>query len=150
MESSSNRYFPPTDGELRRILQQAQTIALVGHSPKPERPSYQIAQFLRQVGYRVIPVHPAMQSIAGERCYPSLGAVPGQIDIVNVFRQSQYLPAIAAEAVALSMPVVWAQLGVFHPAAMRIAQPTNLTLIMDTCIKIEYQRLGVEKESPHG
>lgn len=144
MESPGDRDHS-SDAELKRILQQAQAIAVVGHSPKPERPSYQIAQFLRRAGYRVIPVHPAVTDIDGERCYPSLEAVPEPIDIANVFRNSQHLPALTKEAAALGIPVVWAQLGIIYPLPASPEDPTNPRLIVDTCIKIEFLRLGVKR-----
>lgn len=129
------------DAKLHRILDQAQTIALVGHSPKPQRPSYQIAQYLRAVGYQVYPIHPAAKEIDGHRVYASLDDLPGPVDIVNVFRRAEFLPEIVEAAIAIQAPMVWAQVGVTHPAAAAMAAAAQLNLMMDRCIKIEHQRL---------
>jgi uncharacterized protein len=139
----------PTDDALITILREARAIALTIHSPKPDRPSYQIAQFLRSIGYRVYPIHPALAEIDGHRVYPSLADLPGPVDIVNVFRRSEFLPSIVEEAIAIPAPTVWAQLGVVYPEAEAIAQPASfgiataagINLIMDRCIKLEYLRL---------
>lgn len=129
------------EATLHRILDQAQTIALVGHSPKPQRPSYQIAQYLRAVGYQVYPIHPAAKEIDGHRVYASLEDLPGPVDIVNVFRRAEFLPEIVEAAIAIQAPMVWAQVGVTHPAVAAIAAAAQLNLMMDRCIKIEHQRL---------
>jgi uncharacterized protein len=131
----------PTDDALITILREAKAIALTIHSPKPDRPSYQIAQFLRRIGYRVYPIHPALAEIDGHRVYPSLADLPGPVDIVNVFRRSEFLPSIVEEAIAIQAPTVWAQLGVSHPGAEAIAQAAQINLVMDRCIKLEYLRL---------
>jgi predicted CoA-binding protein len=135
-----------SDQSLRDLLTQAQTIAVVGHSDKPSRTSYQIAQFLRQQGYRVFPVNPMVSTIDGQPSYASLAEIPDKVDIVNVFRQSDHLPQIVDEAIAIHAPTVWAQLGITHPQAIATAQQAGLTIITDTCIKVEYLRLGVKKQ----
>lgn len=140
-------YQPVSDELLRSLFANARTIAVVGHSPRPERTSYQIAQFLRQAGYRVIPVNPAVAAIDGERCYASLAAVPEIIDIVNVFRRSEYLPGVVNEAIAGQAGAIWAQLGIHHSTAAAAAAAAGISLIMDTCIKVEYLRLGMEPGS---
>lgn len=129
------------DEAMRQLLTQTRTIAVVGHSDRPSRPSYQIGQFLRRVGYEVYPVNPALSTIDGQPCYPSLAAVPVAVDLVNVFRRSPLLPEVVTEAIAIQAPAVWAQVGVTHPKAARRAIAAGLTLVMDACIKIEYQRL---------
>ena len=129
------------DGAMRQVLQQAQVIAVVGHSDKPGRTSYRIAQFLRQVGYRVYAVNPTVAEIDGQPCYGSLGQVPEPIDIVNVFRRADYLPDIVEEAIATNAKTLWAQLGINHPAAAQAAQAAGLNVVMDACIKIEHRRL---------
>lgn len=130
-----------TDAVMKTILSEATTIALVGHSPKPQRPSYQIAQYLRSVGYQVYPIHPAVKNIGGHRVYGSLAELPGPVDIVNVFRRAEFLPGIAEEAIAIQAPTLWAQLGVTHPSVAAIAAAAQLNLVMDRCIQIEHQRL---------
>ena len=129
------------DGAMEQVLRQAQVIAVVGHSDKPGRTSYRIAQFLRQVGYRVYAVNPTVAEIDGQPCYESLRQVPEPIDIVNVFRRADYLPDIVEEAIATNAKTVWAQLGINHPAAAQAAQAAGLTIVMDACIKIEHCRL---------
>jgi predicted CoA-binding protein len=132
------------DEAMRDVLASAKVIAVVGHSDKPHRTSYQIAAYLRQAGYRVIPVNPTVESIDGERAYASLADVPEPVDIVDVFRRSEHLPGVVAEVAALAgdhKPVVWGQLGVLHPEAVRLADTHGLDLVMDRCIKVEHRRL---------
>ncbi len=129
------------DTQLRELLAKARVIAVVGHSDKPHRTSYQIARYLRRAGYRVIPVNPTVNSIDGEPAYPTLADVPEPIDIVNVFRRSEHLPGIVEAAAAVGAKAVWAQLGVYHEAAARFAEEAGLLLVMDRCIKIEHRRL---------
>lgn len=133
------------DVALQNILMDAKVIAVVGHSDNPDRTSYQIAQFLRQVGYTVYPVNPSVTEIDGQPSYPSLKEIPEAIDIVNVFRRSQFLPEIVEEAISVQAKTVWAQLGVFHPDAEHKALASGLNLVMDACIKLEYWRLGVKR-----
>ncbi len=133
------------DAALREILRKAKVIAVVGHSDNPSRTSYQIAQFLRHIGYTVYPVNPSVTEIDGQPSYPALANVPELIDIVNVFRRSQFLPEIMDEAIAIQAKSVWAQLGVFHPVAEQKAATTGIPLVMDACIKVEYWRLGVQR-----
>ncbi|NES96205.1 MAG: CoA-binding protein [Desertifilum sp. SIO1I2] len=134
-----------SDRTLRQILLDTQTIAVVGHSDKPTRVSYQIAQFLRQAGYRVIPVNPQIGEIEGETCYASLRQIPEKVDLVNVFRRREFLAEIVEEAIAIHAATVWAQLGIQDEAAAQTARAAGINAIMDACIKIEYQRLGVQK-----
>ncbi|MBD2313585.1 CoA-binding protein [Desertifilum sp. FACHB-1129] len=134
-----------SDRTLCQILLDTQTIAVVGHSDKPTRVSYQIAQFLRQVGYRVIPVNPQIREIEGETCYASLREIPERVDLVNVFRRSEFLAEIVEEAIAINAATVWAQLGIQDEAAAQTARNAGINTIMNACIKIEYQRLGVQK-----
>lgn len=132
------------DAAMSDVLRQARTIAVVGHSDNPGRTSYQIAQFLRQVGYTVFPVNPLLTQIDGEVCYASLADVPQPIDIVNVFRRSEFLPGVVAEAITVKARAVWAQLGVEDAAAMQQALDAGLSMAMDRCIKVEYWRLGID------
>ncbi|GAB4478798.1 MAG: CoA-binding protein [Anaerolineae bacterium] len=126
---------------LRDILAQARVIAVVGHSDKPHRTSYQIGRQLERWGYVVYPVNPTVSRIDGERCYPSLAAVPEAVDIVNVFRRPEHLAGIVEEAIQIGAKTIWTQLGVIDEAAARRAEEAGLTVVMDRCIKIEYQRL---------
>ena len=125
------------------ILQTARTIAVVGHSDRPERTSYQIAAFLRRAGYIVYAVNPTLDEIDGERCYHSLKELPEPVDIVNVFRRSEYLGEVVDEAIEAGAKTVWAQLGVSDDAAQERALTAGLNMAMDTCIKVDYMRLGI-------
>ncbi len=129
------------DTAVRDLLSAAKVIAVVGHSDKPHRTSYQIAQFLRGVGYTVYPVNPEVSQIDGQPCYASLAHVPEPIDIVDVFRRAEFLPGVVDDAIAVGAKSVWGQLGVEHGEAITKAEAAGLTLIMDACIKIEYNRL---------
>jgi predicted CoA-binding protein len=131
------------DNARRGVLINAKVIAVVGHSDKPDRTSYRIAQFLRGVGYKVYPVNPGVSEIDGQPCYSSLNDVPEPVDIVNVFRRSEYLPAIVDEAIAVNAKTVWAQLGVSDELSAQKALDAGLNIVMDACIKVEYRRLRV-------
>lgn len=130
-----------TDAQLREILQNANRIAVVGHSDDPGRPSYQIAQYLRRVGYTVYPVNPTIATIDGERSYPSLAALPVPVDIVDVFRRSEHLADVVKDAIAVGAKVVWAQLGVSSDAAAQLAAEAGITLIQNNCIKVSHMRV---------
>lgn len=131
-----------TDNQLMKImLEEAKVIAVVGHSNKPFRTSYQIAQYLRSAGYTVYPVNPTVEEIDGEKSYASLAEVPEPIDIVNVFRRSEHLSGVIKEAVQANAKNVWSQLGVYDKAAGDKAAEAGLGVIMDRCIKIEHRRL---------
>ncbi|MBD2683286.1 MULTISPECIES: CoA-binding protein [Nostoc] len=132
------------DNALREVLTQAKVIAVVGHSDKQERISYQIAQFLRQVGYTVYPVNPLVKEIDGKPSYAALEQLPEPADIVNVFRRSEYLPEIVDEAIAVNTKTVWAQLGIWDQPSAQKALNAGLNVVMDACIKIEYLRLKVD------
>lgn len=129
------------DQAVRDLLANARVIAVVGHSDKPYRTSYQIAQYLRRAGYTVYPVNPEVEQIDGERCYPSLKDVPEPIDIVDVFRRSEFLPGVVDDAIAAGAKAVWAQLGVSSSDAAAKAEAAHLPLVMDACIKVEHRRL---------
>ena len=128
---------------MREVLQNARTIAVVGHSDRPDRTSYQIAWFLRQQGYTVYPVNPMLEYIGEERCYLSLRALPVTVDIVNVFRRSQYLGEVVDEAIETGAKAIWAQLDVKDEAALERALAAGVDMAMDTCIKVDYMQLGV-------
>ncbi|MFN6538167.1 MAG: CoA-binding protein [Nostoc sp. EkiNYC01] len=132
------------DNALREVLSQAKIIAVVGHSDKRERISYQIAQFLRQVGYTVYAVNPLVKEIDGKPSYAELQNVPKPVDIVNVFRRSEYLPEIVDRAIAVNAKTVWAQLGIWHQPSAEKALDAGINVIMNACIKIEYLRLKVD------
>jgi predicted CoA-binding protein len=126
------------DEKLRDILTAAKVIAVVGFSDQPDRASYQIGHFLRQAGYTIYPVNPAIKEVGDMVSYPSLAAVPEHIDIVDVFRQPQYLPGIVEEAAAVGAGLVWGQLGVVSAEAARKADELGIPLVMNRCIKVDY------------
>ena len=129
------------DTHMRDLLKQAKVIAVVGHSDKPHRTSYRIAQYLRDEGYTVYPVNPTVETIDGEPSYPSLADVPEPIDIVNVFRRSEHLQGVVDDAIDVDAKAVWSQLGVVDMQAYETAQQAELAIVMDQCIKVEHQRL---------
>ena len=135
--------YVPSDRELRSILGDAETIAVIGLSSNPERPSHDVAEFLQSSGYRVVPVNPNETEILGERAYPSLLDVPEdiRIDIVDVFRRAERTPEVAVQAVARGAKVLWLQEGIANEDARRIGEDAGLTVIMGVCIKVQKQRL---------
>ena len=125
---------------IQRVLHTAKTIAIVGLSNNELRASYFVGYYLKRHGYRVIPVNPRESEILGETCYPSLLDVPVPVDIVNVFRAPDALPAIAAEAVTIGAGALWCQFGVINEEGARIAEDGGVTVIMDRCLKVEHAR----------
>jgi len=130
-----------TAKDLRRILEEARVIAVVGHSDKPHRTSYRIGRYLREAGYMVYPVNPAVQEIDGERSYASLAEVPEPIDIVNVFRRSEFLAEVVEQAIAVGAKAVWTQLGVVDELAAKKAEEAGLSMVMDRCIMVDHGQL---------
>src|SRR5947199_10414084 len=124
----------PSDQQLKQLLTDATTIAIVGASANPDKASYGIMQKLQHAGYRVIPVNPRETEVLGERAYPSLVDVPEKIDIVDVFRPSEDTPSIADEAVRIGAKALWLQTGVANEEAAARATAGGLTVVMDTCI----------------
>lgn len=133
-----------SDEKLISYLKDSQTIAVIGLSDKEDRTSHRISAFMQAQGYKIIPINPKLvgQKILGEQVYASLKEVPETIDIVNIFRRSEFLPAIAEEFVQTKAKVFWAQLGIENKEAVAILQKAKrYDIVMDRCIKIEYQRL---------
>ncbi len=132
------------DALIARILWTVNTIAVVGASTNCNRPSYFVMKYLQGKGYRVIPVNPgaAGQQLLGEAVRGNLSEIAEPVDMVEIFRRSDAVPPIVDEAIARKIPVVWMQLGVRHDAAAAKAQAAGLTVIMDRCPKIEFDRLG--------
>lgn len=126
---------------LRRILAQSKTIAVVGLSANWYRPSYFAAKYLQEHGYRIVPVNPSYEEVMGERCYPSVAAIPHDVDVVDGFRKSGEMPALAQEAVAKGAKVLWMQLGIRNDEAAAIANDAGLDVVMDRCMKIEHARI---------
>jgi hypothetical protein len=122
-------------------LRGAKTIAVVGLSGRRYRPSHGVAEYLQRAGYRVIPVNPLETEVLGEKSYPNLSSVPLPVDIVDVFRRSEYVPEIVEEATLIGAKMVWMQEGVVHEQAARRAQAAGLKVVMDRCILKEHRRL---------
>src|ERR1700682_5088309 len=139
-------YQNPSDQELRQLLSDATTIAVVGASSNPDKASYGIMQKLQSVGYRVIPVNPRETEVLGERSYPSLVDVPERIDIVDVFRRAEDTPGIADEAVAIGAKALWLQTGIVSEDAAARAKAGGLTVVMDACIGATHTLLRVPKK----
>jgi uncharacterized protein len=124
------------------ILQSARTIAVVGLSGKRYRPSYGVAEYLQRSGYRIIPVNPRETEVLGQQCYPNLDSVPGEIDVVDIFRRSEFVPEIVEAAIRKGAKVIWMQEGVIHEEAARRAREAGLTVVMDRCILKDHRRLA--------
>jgi len=121
------------------LLKKAKTIAVVGLSTKPLRPSHGVALYMQQQGYRIIPVNPNIQNVLGERAYASLNDVPEKIDVVNIFRRSEFVPEIVEQAIALELTAVWMQEGVIHEQAAEKARQAGIFVVMDRCILKEHR-----------
>lgn len=137
----------PTDAALHDLLAASRTIAVVGHSDKPYRDSYGVAQYLRQSGYQVYAINPNLRTVAGDIAYPDLRHLPERIDIVDVFRRAEHLAQIVEDAIAIGARAVWGQFGVVDPAAAARAEAAGLMVVMDRCIKVEHHRLGMPRRA---
>ena len=127
--------------EIRNILQNTTTIAVVGLSPKPSRPSNQVAQYLKDAGYTIIPVNPGQNTLLGLPCYPDLQAIPGPVDMVDIFRQSEFVLPVVEEAIAIKAKVIWMQSGIINEKAAELAEEAGLTVIMDRCTMVDHMNL---------
>lgn len=143
-EPEEPRPYLPSDAELRSILGDAETIAVVGLSSRPDRPSHDVARFLQRRGYRIVPVNPAETEVLGERAYPSLLEIPPEVtvDVVDVFRRAADTPPVAREAVERGAKVLWLQDGIVNDEARRIAEEAGLTVIMGVCIRTTSRRIA--------
>ncbi len=135
----------PPDAVIKEILERYRTVAVVGLSADPERPSHEVAAFLKAHGFRIVPVNPNLENVLGEKCYPDLASIPFKVEIVDVFRRPEFVPRIAAEAVKAGAKVLWLQIGIVDAEAAE-RHKKDLTVIMDRCMAIEYGRL-VKKPS---
>jgi hypothetical protein len=127
---------------LAEILRSARTIAVVGLSSKRYRPSYGVAEYLQRAGYRIIPVNPEETEVLGEKAYPDLDSVPETIDIVDIFRRSEFVPEIVEAAIRKGAKAIWMQEDVIHEEAGRRAEEAGLDVMMDRCILKDHRRLG--------
>ncbi|KPK08240.1 MAG: CoA-binding protein [Betaproteobacteria bacterium SG8_39] len=131
----------PPDAAIRARLERVKTIAVLGLSPRPDRPSHRIARRLQQWGYRVIPVRPAVSEVLGEKAYARLSDVPETIDLVDVFRAAREIGPIVEQCIALGIPAIWIQQGIVNEAAAARARDAGLFVVMDRCIAVDYRRL---------
>ena len=144
MKEQQSCEFPesnPLDDEIKGILENCKTIAVVGLSDKPERDSYRVAKHLKDHGYKIIPVNPTKSEILGEKSYPDLASISSQVDIVDIFRNIEAVPGIVEEAIKIKAKVVWMQLGLAHNKSAQEAREAGLIAVQSKCLKIEHERL---------
>jgi len=125
----------------KEILNSSRVVAVVGLSPKPDRPSYNVASYLKENGYKIIPVNPHTKEILGEICFPELSSIPEPVDVVDIFRRSEEVPAIVEEAIKIGAKVVWMQEGVINEEAAARAREAGLLVVMDRCMLKEHRKL---------
>jgi predicted CoA-binding protein len=130
------------DRKMRDIFTSAKTIASVGLSSNPEKESYGVALYLKEQGYRVIPVNPTATEILGERVYPNLSAIPEKVDVVQVFRKPEDVPPVVEEAITIGAKVVWMQEGIVNYEAAQKAEEAGLQVVMDACMRATHKRLN--------
>ncbi len=128
------------EADIARLLRESRKIAVVGLSPDPRRDSHRVAVYLRQSGYRIIPVNPRVSTVLDAPAYASLREVPDRVDVVDVFRRPEFVPGIVDDAIAAGVPAIWLQLGVVHPEAAGRAEQAGLTVVMDRCMMVEHRR----------
>jgi len=133
----------PSPAEIKALLQRVKTIAVVGLSPKPDRPSYGVSRAMQGFGYRIVPVRPAVSEVLGEKAYARLADIPFPVDLVNVFRESAAIPGVVEEALAIGAPALWVQEGIRHDEAALTARAAGLTVVMDRCIWKDYVGLMI-------
>jgi predicted CoA-binding protein len=129
----------PQPDPVTELLKRAKTIAVVGLSGRPLRPSHGVSAYMQSQGYRIIPVNPQIESCLGEKSYPSLLEVPEKIDIVNIFRRPEFVEEIVEQAIQLKVPAIWMQEEVFHEKAAEKARRAGMFVIMDRCILKEHR-----------
>ena len=126
--------------ETIRKLLYSKTVAVIGLSDNPVKPSNYVPAFLQSIGHRILPVNPAVEYVLGEKSYPSLSALPEKPDLVNVFRLPKFIPAIVDEMIELGLPALWVQLGILHPEAAAKAEAHGIQVVMDRCIMVDSRR----------
>lgn len=131
----------PSPEQICQILHSIHTIAVVGLSPNPERPSFRVARAMRGCGFRIVPVRKPVADVLGEQAYPDLISLPFKVDMVNVFRASEHVPAIVESCIALGIPRLWLQEGVIHEVAAQRAQTAGITVVMNRCMWRDYSQL---------
>ncbi|MBI5658048.1 MAG: CoA-binding protein [Nitrosomonadales bacterium] len=131
----------PDPDMICRMLRGIRTIAVVGLSPNPSRPSYRVARAMQGYGFRIVPVRPLMLEVLGEKAYPDLESLPLRVDIVDVFRAAEHVPAIVESCISLGIPRLWLQEGVIHEEAAQRARAAGIAVVMNRCIWRDYSRL---------
>lgn len=126
---------------IHKVLRDSKTIAVVGLSPKPHRPSHQVAIYLMEVGYTIIPVNPGQNTILGRTCYPNLRAIPTPVDMVDIFRRQEAVLPIVEDAISIGAQFIWMQEGIINKEAAAKAESAGLTVIMNRCTKIDHMNL---------
>jgi predicted CoA-binding protein len=140
-----SHFVNPEPNAIRALLRRVQSIAVLGLSPKPDRPSYHVAAAMQSYGYRIIPIRPAVDEILGERVYPDLQHVDQPIDLVDVFRAPDHVPKIVETCIALKLPALWLQEGVINETAALRAQQAGIFVVMDRCVYKDYFAFGLAK-----
>ncbi len=130
-----------TDEEIRQLLQETQHVAVVGWSPKPDRPSHQVAAYLKAHGYTIYPVNPTAQGTPEQPVFANLADISAPIDVVDVFRRAEEVPEVVEAAVAAGAKAIWIQLGIVNEEAAQRASQAGLKVVMDRCMKVELERL---------
>lgn len=126
---------------IHKVLRDSKTIAVVGLSPKPHRPSHQVAIYLMEVGYTIIPVNPGQNTILGRTCYPNLRSIPTPVDMVDIFRRQEAVFPIVEDAISIGAQFIWMQEGIINKEAAAKAESAGLTVIMNRCTKIDHMNL---------
>jgi uncharacterized protein len=129
--------------EIAELLTKTKTIAVVGLSSDPMRPSFGVSQYMQRKGYRIIPVNPNEDMVLGEKAYGTLGEIPERIDLVDVFRRPEFVPEIVDEAIRLKIPALWLQEGVIHETAAKKAREAGISVVMDRCVLKEHRARGM-------
>ena len=144
--SNDDKYFiddiNPSPEEIRKILQDSKKIAVVGLSPKEDRPSNMVARYLMEHGYDIVPVNPGQKEILGQKCYRSLADIPFDVDIADLFLNASRVPDAVDQALDKGIRVIWMQLGIYHREAGEKASGSGTVVIMDKCIKVEHEKLN--------
>ncbi len=130
--------------KIKELLETSKTIAVVGLSANPGRPSYRVARYMQEHGFKIIPVNPTITEVLGEKAYPGLRDIPEKVDIVDIFRRSEDVPPVTEDAIAIKAKGIWMQEGVVNLAAAEMADSAGLQVVMDSCIMVEHARLRLE------
>ena len=134
-------FAKPSPDQIRSLLQEAKTIAVVGLSPRPDRPSYRVSRAMQGFGYRIVPVRPAVAEVLGEKAWARLSEIPFAVDMVDVFRAGDQIDPIVDECIALGVKRLWLQDGVINEAAAQRARAAGITVVMDRCVWRDYMEL---------